>query len=194
MAGRPSKAKERRAEILDAMESCVREHGIAQASMRRIAEQSGLSLQMVSHYFGNRDALVLAFIERITERIQQAWDQVPETDNPLERLESHLDFLFSPDYKSITGNDVIGREIWAYAERNEDARQFVWSAYEKAQHNLARQILMAHPNTPIEEGHKIAYAVLCLTEANEFFSGIGATTRSASAARDAAAHLLSTLG
>jgi len=193
MAGRPSKALERRDEILDAMEICVREHGIATASMRRIAEQSGLSLQMLSHYFGNRQSLILAFVERLSERLLAQMDQQYEGGTPQERLRNAVRFLCDGRYKALTGNDVIGREIWGMAERDEEVRRIVWGGYDRWLEHLTHMISDAYPHISVEERKATAYAILCLTEANEFFSGIGGQDAPPKAAASAIAGLLSLL-
>jgi len=193
MAGRPSKALERRDEILDAMEICVREHGIALASMRRIAEQSGLSLQMLSHYFGNRQSLILAFVERLSERLLAQMDQQYEGSTPQKRLHNAIGFLCDGRYKELTGNDVIGREIWGMAERDEEVRRIVWGGYDRWLEHLTHMISDAYPHISVAQTKATAYAILCLTEANEFFSGIGGEDTPPKAAASAVAGLLSLL-
>ncbi len=193
MAGRPSKALERRDGILDAMEDCVREHGIALSSMRRIADRSGLSLQMISHYFGNRHSLVLAFVERLCERLH-AETQVAETGHtPRERLHNVIRFLCDGRYKALTGNDAIGREVWAMAERDAEIRVCVWDAYDRALSHLADLIQAAYRHVPAGQCRSTAYAILCLIEANEFFSGIGAEDIPSHAAEQSALTLLAAL-
>ncbi|MEQ9143054.1 MAG: TetR/AcrR family transcriptional regulator [Parvibaculaceae bacterium] len=193
MAGRPSKAPERRDQILDAMEICVAEQGIALSSLRRIADQSGLSLQMVSHYFGNRQSLILAFVERIADRLAREIDQAGTEATDRDRLLRTIRFLCDGRYKKLSGNDVIGREIWGLAERDPDVRRLVWNAYERALDRLTRLIAASFPATGAAECRATAYAILCLTEANEFFSGIGGLQVPPAAAEDAALSLLRSL-
>ncbi len=196
MVGRPSKAPERRDQILDAMEICVREHGIGQASMRRIADQSGLSLQMVSHYFGNREQLVLAFVARISERLEREADKAVQGATASAQLENLVRFLCSDRYKRIPGNDVIGREIWGLAERDPAVRKIVWRWYDKSLCLISDIASAAYPKASPTRCRETAYALLCLTEANEFFSGIGDQTLPPKAAEAAAfglLHLLETV-
>ncbi len=190
MAGRPSKAPERRDQILDAMESCVREHGIGQASMRRIAEQSGLSLQMVSHYFGNRERLILAFVDRVGKTLERHIQQANTGSTARDRVDSIVQFLCSDRYKHIPGNDVIGREIWGLAERDPKIRAIVWGWYEQSLSNLSDAIAAAYTDASPLRCQETAYAILCLTEMNEFFSGIGGPRRPARAAEVASFGLL----
>lgn len=193
MVGRPSKAPERRDQILDAMEVCVRAHGIGQASMRRIADQSGLSLQMVSHYFGNKEQLVLAFVTRVGEKLAVEVDTAITGATPQAELTSLIQFLCSDRYKRIPGNDVIGREIWGLAERDPDIRSIVWGWYDRSIASISETISKAYPGAAPEKCRETAYAILCLTEANEFFSGIGDAKRPTHAAEAAALGLLQLL-
>lgn len=193
MVGRPSKAPERRDQILDAMEVCVRAHGIGQASMRRIADQSGLSLQMVSHYFGNKEKLVLAFVMRVGEKLAVEVDSAISGATPQAELTSFVQFLCSDRYKRIPGNDVIGREIWGLAERDTDIRSIVWGWYDRSISSISETISKAYPNASPTRCRETAYAILCLTEANEFFSGIGDTSLPSKAAEAAALGLLDLL-
>lgn len=193
MAGRPSKAKERRDGILDAMEICVREQGIAHASMRRIAEQSGLSLQMISHYFGNRQSLIFAFVERLSERLLAETEMADTGNTPKERLHNIIHFSCDGRYKALTGNDVIGREIWGMAERDEQIRALVWSAYERVLGLLEDLLCVVYPHVTETQCRATAYAIMCLVEANEFFSGIGGTDVPPNAAEQSARALLAAL-
>ncbi|MEM6915929.1 MAG: helix-turn-helix domain-containing protein [Verrucomicrobiota bacterium] len=65
--GRPSKAKERREEILDAFEVLIRQHGLEGASMDKLAEAVGCRRGLIRHYLGNREDLVRALVERLIE-------------------------------------------------------------------------------------------------------------------------------
>lgn len=190
MVGRPSKAPERRDQILDAMETCVREHGIGQASMRRIADQSGLSLQMVSHYFGNREQLILAFVYRVGKTLESHVERAIEGATARDRLDSVVGFLCSDRYKRIPGNDVIGREIWGLAERDPNIREIVWGWYEQSLASLCDVIAAAYPAASAARCRETAYAILCLTEMNEFFSGISRSRLPARAAETASFSLL----
>jgi len=193
MVGRPSKAPERRDQILDAMEICVREYGIDRASMRRIADQSGISLQMVSHYFGNREQLILAFVDRVGKTLESHVQKAIKGPAAQDRLKNLVRFLCSDRYKRIPGNDVIGREIWGLAERDPKIREIVWGWYEKSLRNLSDTIAAAYSDVSPIRCQETAYAILCLTEMNEFFSGIcgpGLPARAAEAASFSLLHLL----
>ena len=49
--------------LLQAAEDCLRAHGIAGVSTRRVADAAGVPLSQIHYHFGSKDALVLALLE-----------------------------------------------------------------------------------------------------------------------------------
>jgi AcrR family transcriptional regulator len=58
---------ETREQILRAAESCIRRWGIRRFSMNDVAERAGVSRMSVYRHFADRDALVLAVLERLAD-------------------------------------------------------------------------------------------------------------------------------
>ena len=68
--GRPriaARADAQRARILDAAKHCFIEEGFHAAPMARIAERAGMSAGLLYRYFDNKNAIVLAIIDRELE-------------------------------------------------------------------------------------------------------------------------------
>jgi TetR/AcrR family transcriptional regulator len=69
VASRPTKIvrnpEASRAKILDAARLEFVTHGLSGGRVDRIAEQSGVNKNLIYHYFGSKDALYLAVLERI---------------------------------------------------------------------------------------------------------------------------------
>ncbi len=65
---RPVVTVETREQILRAAEVCIRRWGIRRFSMNDVAERAGLSRMSVYRYFADRDALVLAVLERLADQ------------------------------------------------------------------------------------------------------------------------------
>src|SRR5215469_2504016 len=63
--GRPSVALARKAEIVEAYVECIREHGMAGATVDKVAQALGLSRTLVFHYFGDMQTLSRAVFEHI---------------------------------------------------------------------------------------------------------------------------------
>src|SRR5215472_13453892 len=55
------KSRER---VLDAAERIMAEHGFEAATLARVVEESGIPMSSVYHYFGSKDRILLAVMER----------------------------------------------------------------------------------------------------------------------------------
>ncbi|GAA4776858.1 MULTISPECIES: TetR/AcrR family transcriptional regulator [Streptomyces] len=68
-SGRPATAKglRRRAELLDAAERLLSASGGAQLTLRAVADEAGVRLGHLQHYFPSRAELVAALLDRVLE-------------------------------------------------------------------------------------------------------------------------------
>lgn len=64
-AGQPTP----RDRILDAAERIFSDHGIEQASLRQITALAGVNIAAVNYYFGSKEQLVFAVLDRMAEHI-----------------------------------------------------------------------------------------------------------------------------
>jgi AcrR family transcriptional regulator len=70
-------APARREEVLEAALELVAEHGVAGASLRRLAKRLGMSQPSLYHYFPSKDALVAEILDYSTQRMLGAGSAVP---------------------------------------------------------------------------------------------------------------------
>ena len=54
--------------VLDAAERVMAQHGFEAATIARVVEEAGIPLSSVYHYYGSKDGILLAVIERGAER------------------------------------------------------------------------------------------------------------------------------
>ena len=54
--------------VLDAAERVMAEHGFDAATLARVVEEGGIPMSSVYHYFGSKDGILLAVMERGAER------------------------------------------------------------------------------------------------------------------------------
>jgi len=79
-------------EIMQATYRALREHGYADLTIKRIAEEYGKSTAAVHYYYDTKDDLLAAFLDYLLERFVDSIHDV-ETTNPEERLTLLLDEL-----------------------------------------------------------------------------------------------------
>jgi AcrR family transcriptional regulator len=73
--------------VLDAAERVMAEHGYDGASVARVVEEAGVPISSVYHYFGSKDGILLAVMERGSERF------LAELPRPTRRLGSATEHL-----------------------------------------------------------------------------------------------------
>ncbi|RJP68538.1 MAG: TetR family transcriptional regulator [Candidatus Abyssobacteria bacterium SURF_17] len=90
--GRKSIADIRKEEIIDAFFKVVAEKGLANATIREIAEAAGCSQGMLHHYFENKEAMVLGVVENVIASYTPEFErEISKYHSPTERMQ----FLFS---------------------------------------------------------------------------------------------------
>ena len=63
--------------VLDAAERVMAEHGFEAATLARVVEEAGIPMKPVYHYYGSKDGILLAVMERGAERF---FDDLPHPE------------------------------------------------------------------------------------------------------------------
>ena len=77
--------EERRWEIVFALWLVIAQHGIEGVSLRQVAAEAGVSMGRIQHYFGTKDALVLAGCTALVDRAYGGYQETADTA-PRDRL------------------------------------------------------------------------------------------------------------
>ena len=109
--------------VLDAAERVMAEDGFEAATLARVVEEAGIPLSSVYHYYGSKDGILLAVMERGAERF---FADLPDSDRRIggptrylatvietaaETLERHPSFLrllivFAAQPSTVAGGDI----------------------------------------------------------------------------------------
>src|SRR6185369_14105069 len=92
--GRPSLAAPRRRQIIDGLRAAIVKHGLAGASVQRIAAKAGVPAGLVHHYFVSKEDLLIATVDQIVEDARSPIKAELEVLDPERALARGLDFLF----------------------------------------------------------------------------------------------------
>lgn len=131
--------EERRWEIVFALWLVIAEHGIEGVSLRQVAAEAGVSMGRIQHYFGTKDALVLA---GCTALVQSAYGGYQETGDaaPRDRL---LHIVTQQIPRDAAGR--MGVSVWyAYVAKSIShaaVRQVLAEARRGAEEECVRLIL-----------------------------------------------------
>jgi AcrR family transcriptional regulator len=116
MAAKPE--ADTRSLLLRAAETCLRRHGYAGLSTRRVAEEAAIPLSQIHYHFGSKEALVLALLEHQNERLLVRQRATFAADLPLwKRWEQACDYL---DEDLASGYVRVLQEMMAAGWSNAD--------------------------------------------------------------------------
>jgi AcrR family transcriptional regulator len=121
--GRKSVANERRVQILDALHVCAVRNGLENASLRDVAEEAGLPVSNLHHFFKNREEMVSELAKRIMSGIiDDLRTELQDESDSQRRFRKSIDFLFSPNAQKL-GDGSLYYDFWSLAHRSETVRR-----------------------------------------------------------------------
>jgi AcrR family transcriptional regulator len=183
----------RREQILDAVEACMQEQGIEGVTFARVARRAGVRTSIVPHYFGTKNALMVAMVDRVLDRVQALIDAAVADTQGLRLLDRLLDVLFGGQLAG-PGVILILDQLRASAYFNEATRSRLVGMYAHFEQLAVGALTDAYPHAPDHHRRAVAYAVVCLGDANSSFRGVGFAESYDDCARAAARVLLDSLG
>jgi len=107
------KSEETRTRILDAALEVFRERGFERATMREIAEASGVAAGAAYYYFESKDAIVMAFYERSQAEMMPLIEQKMGRSKNLDHM---LDAIISTKFEVFAPNRKLLGALSAHAE------------------------------------------------------------------------------
>ncbi|MEM6452361.1 MAG: TetR/AcrR family transcriptional regulator [Cyanobacteria bacterium P01_D01_bin.105] len=170
--GRKSLATERKTDILNAFEQCILERGIEGTSFQHIAQVLGMDRKMVSHYFGNREALVDAMTQRIVgdfnARMNKATANLDQSMDVMELVDAFYD-----EQHYTEKIEILWSEIFAYATRSEAVRECLRQSYDKMFQSVEEAMKREYPSAPKNQFRAAVYTVTILLDRSPTFEWLG---------------------
>ncbi|MEM6706335.1 MAG: TetR/AcrR family transcriptional regulator [Acidobacteriota bacterium] len=168
--GRPSRADERRAAILDAYIQSIAKQGSPTVSMGEIAQRAGVARTAISHFVGDRNALRRATIRELTRRYEGAIREAVGPD-PTPAHIVHL--LFSPAWTTQrSAEDRAFDLLQATASQHAETREAIRASYNLLIDALGVAIVR-HSEATEERATAIAYSIVCMAETNTVLLDVG---------------------
>ncbi|MCO8267949.1 TetR/AcrR family transcriptional regulator [Haloferax sp. AB510] len=112
---------ETRAEILEATNRALCEHGYAGLTMQRIADESSVTSAAIHYHFDTKEELLNAFLDDRIERFESKLSC--GASDPRKRLDAVLDAVFNPEVPDVDGFPVALMELKAQAPYHELFRE-----------------------------------------------------------------------
>jgi AcrR family transcriptional regulator len=142
--------------------------GISGASVEDIAEAAGFSRGAVYSNFADKDALVLALIDRMTdENIAEIEGTLDKHPDPESYIRSYQLLFASPDRRGGRHHPVLNTELVLYAMRNPAARPLLRKRLNRAEAAI-HHVIEAHAESlglaPAENRQAIASMIMAMDD------------------------------
>lgn len=130
---RKSVQKERRAQILAALNTCLQEKSFQQTSIKDIARVAGVNHGVLHYYFKSKEDILLCYIDYVMEHYRslvEEWLGARDTTGYSRR--DYIQAIFEFVNHKITLNQELSRlfvEIWEIALYNEAVRKKLQQSY-----------------------------------------------------------------
>ncbi|HZU61461.1 MAG TPA: TetR/AcrR family transcriptional regulator [Solirubrobacteraceae bacterium] len=98
--------------VLDAAERVMAEHGFEGATIARVVEEARIPLSSVYHYYGSKDGVLLAVMERGAERF---FADLPDWDRQMGRPGEHLAAVLSTTAQTLERHPNFLRLLIVFA-------------------------------------------------------------------------------
>jgi AcrR family transcriptional regulator len=138
--------------VLQAARRLLAEQGYAGLSMRRVAQDAGMTLSNVQHYYASKDLLLEALLLTTMNEFQAKMDRIADEmrDRPrLDRFLSTADMFLDEITDPVT--HALFFEIWALASRNPFASQLMDLMMERERKTVYHLIKGLNPAISDEE-------------------------------------------
>ena len=191
--GRKSMAAERREDILDAFEQCILERGIEGTSFQHIAQVLGMDRKIISHYFGNREALVESMTQRIVDIFDAHTSEALLESEPSARVMDLVDIFHNHQLNSTERVEILWAEISAYATRSEVVRDRLRCSYDKMFWTVGELMKREYPHVPEERLQTAIYTITVLIDRSSMLEWMGVKGMPVESARVAIAEILAVL-
>jgi len=129
--------------VLDAAERVMAADGFEAATLARVVEEAGVPMSSVYHYYGSKDGILLAVMERGAERF---FAELPEPDRRVGRAAEHLAALISRATETLDRHPNFLRLLVVFATQpsgDGDVQAVVERVRELALGRLRSEIALA---------------------------------------------------
>jgi AcrR family transcriptional regulator len=136
--------------VLDAAERVMAEDGFEAATLARVVTEAKIPMSSVYHYYGSKEGILLAVMERGAERF---FADLPEPDRRLGRPAAHLGRVVSTAVAALERHPSFLRLLIVFAIQppgagDGDIRAVVQRVRELALARLRRQLAIAFGDDP----------------------------------------------
>lgn len=168
-----SKGQERLASILGAARAVFMGAGYAGFTMRKVAEQAGITIGNLSYYYRSKEDLLRDMIDHVIEEYVDVFGRLRDAagQSPSKQLESMLDYwiedLGNPD------TTAFFPELWAMGNHDGHVAAMVDRLYARVREPMDELIQLINPACSKAEARELSLFMCAAMEGLTVFAGNG---------------------
>ncbi|MCE8544266.1 TetR/AcrR family transcriptional regulator [Ruegeria pomeroyi] len=186
---RPKMEEERKAQILDALETMVLRDGLAQLTLAKVAQEAKLPRSLLRYFAGNKTDLILLLFERMIERGEAKIEGLTTSQQDELSVEQVLDLVLD----ELLGDEnlsVMVDELWPYAALDRRIQERLRGLYQRLCQELVDRMSSELIGADDDDRFRRAYGIVAMGFGATFFSDISFVPRDPDTIRNVARELL----
>ncbi|MBI9107351.1 MAG: TetR family transcriptional regulator [Spirochaetales bacterium] len=171
--GRKSKADERKPEILRSAYEVVKQEGLENTTLARIAEHMGVATSLLTHYFKSKEEI----IRQLADYMVGIYDESVLLDyskitDPKKRIEAILDARLWEFSRQVV-EDRVWYDVYNLSLRNERIKKYFKDLYQRDASAVKRELDIVLKDAPDSiDTEALSVAVITMSEGLGYYNSI----------------------
>lgn len=162
--------QDKKALILFAATELIRDHGLQALSFERIAQQAGLSRQLLRYYYGDLDEIIVALCDFLANRYRDLLISGIVQVGQVERLNFFFDFFFDLlDDHPMPDDLEVYDSLVAYAVGSDRLKDRLCGQYHTLGQVIVHELAIAHPELEGWRCEELSYLFVSMMHAHWSF-------------------------
>ena len=172
LPGTYAKGRTRAEDVLDAAVAVLIKHGYHNFTLRRVADEAGLRLSNLQHYFPSKDTLVQAMLDRVIDTYLTRLGRIQSSGlDPEDQFRKIIETLFLD--LNTRRTTVFFPELWSLANHNRQVAAYMERMYGRYRELLGASITRINPALDEKQVRQIALFISASIEGHTMFVGHG---------------------
>lgn len=183
---------EKKPQILAAAATLVSTRGLQALSFENVANEAGLSRQLVRYYYADVDALIVELCDYLANTYREILLSGIVQVGKVERLDFFLDFFFDlAAGHPMPGNLEAYDALIAYSVGSERLRNRMCDQYRTLGHVVVHELAIAHPELGVTACEELSFLFVSMMHAHwSFVASLGYSREHGRLARKAIDRLI----
>lgn len=192
MAGKRDQTADRKAQILTAAAGLLSERGVQALSFESVAQEAGLSRQLVRYYYADLDALICELCDHLAAGYRELLIGGILELREVERLGFFLDFFFDlAEARRMPGHLEVYDAMVAWSVGSPPLRERMCAQYRTLGQVMVHELAIAHPELPMAACEELSFLFVSMMHAHwSFVASLGHSRDHARLARRAMDRLI----